>query len=93
MQSVQVDHTGDTRLRFVFDDGVVSFSLAAHATFEDIARTLGELAQQHYSNPLAIDVTFAVPSESFGSPYVLSSKLAHAVSHRGDLVIDTKASE
>jgi hypothetical protein len=78
MQPIQVDHAGDNRLRFVFDDAVVSLNLAAHATFEDIAWTLGELAQQHCSNPLAIDVTFAVPSESFGSPHVVSNKLAHA---------------
>jgi hypothetical protein len=89
MQPIQVDHAGDNRLRFVFDGAVVSFSLAAHATFEDIARTLGELAQQHYNNPLAIDVTFAVPSESFGSPHVVSNKRARAMSHCGDLVIDT----
>jgi hypothetical protein len=61
MQSIQVDHAGDNRLRFVFDDAVVSFNLAAHATFEDVAWTLGELAQEHHINPLAIDVTFAVP--------------------------------
>jgi hypothetical protein len=70
MQSIQVDHAGASRLRFVFDDGVVSLSLAAHATFEDIARTLGKLAQQHHSDPLAIDVTFAGPSKSCVSPRV-----------------------
>ena len=42
-------------LRFVFDDAVVSFSLAANATFEDIARTLEQLAPRHYGDPLAID--------------------------------------
>ena len=62
MLPTQVDHAGDSRLRFIFDDAVISFSLAAHATFEDIARTLGELAQDHNINPLAIDVTFAAPT-------------------------------
>lgn len=64
MQPIQVDHAGDNRLRFVFDDAVVSLNLDAHASFEDIARTLGELAREHHINPRAIDITFAVPSES-----------------------------
>ena len=63
MQLNQVDHAGDSRLRFLFDDAVVSFSLAANATFEDVARTLDELAPQRYGNPVAIDVTLAVSSE------------------------------
>jgi len=37
MQPIQVDHSGGSRLRFVFDDAVFSFGLAAKATFEDIA--------------------------------------------------------
>ena len=57
MQPVHLDHAEDGRLRFVFDDAVVSLRLAANATFEDIARTLEELAPQHYGGPLAIDVT------------------------------------
>jgi hypothetical protein len=57
MQPIQVDHTVDSRLRFVFDDKVVSFNLAANATFADVARTLGELANRRYGNPVAIDVT------------------------------------
>jgi hypothetical protein len=61
MYSLQVDHARDGRLRFVFDDAVVSFSLAANATFEDIARTFGELSNQRYGDPVAIDVTLAVP--------------------------------
>jgi hypothetical protein len=61
MQPIQVGHATDRRLRFVFDDAVVSFGLAAHATFEDIARTLGELSNQRYGNPVAIDVILAVP--------------------------------
>jgi len=57
MQPIQVHHSGDSRLRFVFNDTVVSLTLAANATFEDIARTLGELAPRHYGDPVAIDVT------------------------------------
>jgi hypothetical protein len=63
MQSVRLYHAEDNRLRFVFDDAVVSFRLAANATFEDIARTLAELAPQHYGDPLAIDVTLAAPQD------------------------------
>ena len=61
MQLSQIGNARDNRLRFVFNDMVVSFSLAADATFEDIARTFGELAPRHYGNPVAIDVTLAAP--------------------------------
>jgi hypothetical protein len=56
-----------SRLRFFFDDAVLSFSLAENSTFEDVARTLGGLASPRYGNPVAIQVTLAVPSASFGS--------------------------
>ncbi len=69
MQIILVDHTGDSRLRFVFSGTVVSFSLAANATFEDIAHVLRELEPQSYGNPLAIDVILAVPPGSFGSSH------------------------
>jgi hypothetical protein len=60
MQSIQADRTGDSRLRFVFDDGVVSFGLPADVTFGDIARTLGELSsRRRHGSPVAIDVTLA----------------------------------
>ena len=64
MQPIQVDHAGDNRLRFVFDDAVVSLNLAAHATFEDIARTLGELEPMRYGIPVSINVTLAAPPRS-----------------------------
>jgi hypothetical protein len=65
VQPIQVDHASDSRLRFVFDDAVVSFGLAVNATFEDIARTMGKLSNRRYGNPVAIDVTLAVPPGSF----------------------------
>jgi hypothetical protein len=71
MQPILDDHTGNSRLRLVFDDAVVSFDLAANATFEDIARTLGELSNQRYRNPVAIDVILAVPPGSFCSPHIV----------------------
>jgi|GEM_PF-2029467 hypothetical protein len=57
MQSIQVDHSGESCLRFVFNDSVVSLNLAANATFGEIARTLSGLSSRRYGNPVAIDVT------------------------------------
>jgi len=59
MQHIQPDPACGSRLRFVFSDAVVSLSLPADATFEDIARNLGELAPTRYGDPVAIDVTLA----------------------------------
>jgi hypothetical protein len=74
MQPIQVDNAGDSRLRFVFSDTVVSFSLAADTTFEDIARTLGALSDQRYGNPVAIDVILGSREGDFGSPHVVSTR-------------------
>ncbi|MBE0531763.1 MAG: hypothetical protein IH626_13115 [Rhodospirillales bacterium] len=59
MASIYNNHVPDNRLRFIFNDTVVAVRLAANATFEDIARTLGKLPRQRYGDPLAIDVTLA----------------------------------
>jgi CheY-like chemotaxis protein len=64
MQLARTTTAKTGRVRFLFDDAVVSLSLAADATFEDIARTLDELARRHHGKPVAIDVTLAVPSPS-----------------------------
>ena len=56
MQSIQIDHARDSRLRFVFNHSVMSFSVAPDATFGEIARTLGGLSNRRYGNPVAIDV-------------------------------------
>ena len=50
---------GDSRLRIVFNDAVVSSGLANDATLEDIARVLVTLAPHHHGHPIAIDVTLA----------------------------------
>ena len=60
MHLTQADHAGNSCLRFIFDDGLASFSLPANATYEDIARTWDELAPLHHGNPVAIDVTLAM---------------------------------
>lgn len=57
MHQTSVDHSGDSRVRFVFSDMVVSRTLAADATLEDVARILGDLNSAGYWYPRAIDVT------------------------------------
>ena len=57
MQSIEAEHATDYRLRFVFHEKVVSFPLAADATFGEIARALGWFARRRYGQPIAIDVT------------------------------------
>lgn len=59
MQPNHLARAEDNRVRFVFDDAVVSFRLPASATFEDVARTWGEFTPQHHGNPIAIVVTMA----------------------------------
>jgi hypothetical protein len=57
MQSNQVDSAGNGRLRVVFGGTVMSFSLTADATFEDVARKLDRISIRRYGRPVAIDVT------------------------------------
>ena len=69
MQFMRADIAGNNRLRFVFDEAVVSFDLAANSTFEDVARTLGELEPRRYGKPIAIDVTLAARPGAFESQH------------------------
>jgi hypothetical protein len=62
LQLNQVKTGGDSRLRFVFDDAVISLRLASDATFEDIARTLEKVGAKHRHKPVAIDVRLAASS-------------------------------
>ena len=64
MLLIQAEHAGRSRLRVVFGDAVVSCSLAADATFGEIARTLGELSNQLHGKPVAIDVILAARESS-----------------------------
>jgi hypothetical protein len=57
MQLIHADRAGGSRVRFVFNEAVVSFSRAGDVTFGEVARTLGELSSQRYGDPVAIDVT------------------------------------
>jgi hypothetical protein len=64
MQFIQSSSAADARLRFVFNDAVMSFDLATNPTLEDIARKLGEPALGRHGTPVAIDVAWATPSSS-----------------------------
>ena len=57
MRRVQLDHARLRRLRVVFGDTVLSYSLAADATFGEVARRLDEPSARRHGNPVAIDVT------------------------------------
>ena len=41
------------RLRFVFDDGAVSFGHGAEITYGEVAHALDELARKRSDNPIA----------------------------------------
>ncbi len=69
MQPRRMDEAGDSRLRVVFDDAVVSLSLAANATLEDVADALADLSSRRYGNAVAVDVTLAVPALTFGATH------------------------
>jgi len=57
MRSTHVDHAAGSRLRIVFNDTVVLFNLDAPMTLGEIARTLDQLPNERYGNPVAIDIT------------------------------------
>jgi hypothetical protein len=66
MRTIRMNNAGDGRLRFVFEDAVLSFNLAASPTFEDIARSLRALAPRH-GELVAIDLTLAVSLATLAS--------------------------
>jgi hypothetical protein len=47
------------RLRFVFDDDVVSLGFPSDATLEDVACSLEALVPHHGDKPLSINITLA----------------------------------
>lgn len=53
------EHTNDSRLRFVFDDGVAGFALAADATVGEVARMWDDVSRWHGGHAVGIDVTVA----------------------------------
>ncbi len=59
MQTVQSTQSGNSRLRFVFDDTVMSFNLAAPPTLGEIARRYDNLSLRRHGNPRAINVAMS----------------------------------
>ncbi len=64
MNSNHVISPTKNRLRFVFDDAVISLNLPASATFQDIAQAWSDVTAQHYSHLVGIDVTLAGSSSA-----------------------------
>ena len=60
MQPAQAYPGRQSRLRIVFDDAVVSLSLAAEETLGEIARRLSELSDQRRRRPVAVEVTLGL---------------------------------
>lgn len=50
------------QLRFVFDNGVLSLRLGTAPTLGHIASAMGQLAKQHGTGPIVIDVDLAAPA-------------------------------
>ncbi len=57
MLPIKTDDTGENRLRFIFNDTVVSLNLATEVTLEEIAQRLGTLSTRRYGTPVSIDIT------------------------------------
>jgi hypothetical protein len=61
-----------TRVRFLYDDSVVSFRLGAAPSLGDVAWAMGHLALKRAAPPLAIDVRLTAPSpmslDGMGTP-------------------------
>ena len=56
-------HTGDDqhRLRFVFNDGAISFRHSGEITYGDVAHAFDELARKRSDNPIRIDLARMPP--------------------------------
>lgn len=56
MQAAHANRAEESRLRFVFDGGVVSLNRAVDVSVWEIAEAMDDL-RERYGEPLAIDVT------------------------------------
>jgi hypothetical protein len=59
MMDFKLENAEINRLRFVFDDDVVSLGFPVDATLEDVACSFDALVPHHNSAPIAIDITLA----------------------------------
>lgn len=60
MQLTPSTRSSDPRVRCVFSDAVMSFSLGDHPTLADIADMLSEPALSRHGAPLSIDLAWPV---------------------------------
>jgi hypothetical protein len=72
MQSMQVEYAGPSRLRFVFNDTVVSLGVPAQITFGEIAQRFAALSDRHQDSPVAVDLTLS-PSRRTAPPSIVAS--------------------
>ena len=72
MQVAQLHKPKRHRLRFVFQDRVVSFAVA-DLSFGEVARTLRELVPEHYGEPVSIDCIQSSKSSATSSHQALVS--------------------
>lgn len=57
MRQAHVDQTVGDRLRFVFQDAVVSYSVFGVVTFGEVAQAMSELSRRRRRAPVAVDLT------------------------------------
>jgi len=57
MRPAHVSQPVGDRLRFVFQDAVVSYSIFGVVTLGEVARTMGELSRRRYHDPIAVNLT------------------------------------
>lgn len=63
------EHANDSRLRFLFDNGVVGFALAADATVGEVARMWDDVSRWHVGHAVGIDVTVAAELGNLASTF------------------------
>ncbi len=73
------DVAGINRLRFVFDNKVLSLGLAADATFQDVAHALSALSPSAGHGLISIDVTLAQRASGLGNSVVSLYRRRHPV--------------
>ena len=56
MQGIPSEARQPNSVMAMFEDGLSSFLLSCDATFEDLAGRLGQLAERHHGQPIAINV-------------------------------------
>ena len=68
MQPGRIGQLRHSRMRLVYSDTVVSFSLASNVMYGEIARTLAVIFGHNDVSPIEIDVTVSRPENSIAHP-------------------------